>query len=572
MYASRADDDLATRRTGRSRFSRPAFVDRGRAHRGHREPASPDHMPHNSVLGAGSNPHRGVTRSVSHPARIEDLDLLAASHAPMLRCATALEATPLSDHGIGTLALWSMLGEARIGVIGDHVCAFHFDDVEALMLAPPLPLHAGAARRTRSVVAACLDLLDQANEARGSAGRTRIEAIPDDLAVRASRWSEFGLAAGFADHVYETAALASLAGRRWKSRRHERTHFERDHPEARLVPLTPDLVPGCLELLSTWRSAADDRGAGESGTVLAESGVPVATLRGYESMAVEALLRRWSEWCDVLEADAIVEGDGDHAQVLGFTIGDRLSSSHAVTVVEKVDHRHDGIAAWFWSRCCQTRWQGVAEINACDDWGVASLRRTKRSWHPTRLLPKCVLTRQGVIIPNDASRIATLDLGPAAVGIGVRDATPADLDAIERLERLGFERAEERFDRRRIRDLMRSTHAAVRVAVSETATLGWGVSLVRRDPGGRMHGRVHAIAVDPAARGMGVGRVLLADLLEGLQRSGVIDATLEVRVGNASAEHLYRAAGFVPVAIVPDYYGEGVDALRMRRWGFLGAG
>ena len=71
---------------------------------------------------------------------------------------------------------------------------------------------------------------------------------------------------------------------------------------------------------------------------------------------------------------------------------------------------------------------------------------------------------------------------------------------------------------------------------------------------------------------MGVGRVLLADLLEGLQRAGVVDATLEVRVDNASAEHLYRAAAFVQVAIVPDYYGEGVDALRMRRWGFLGAG
>lgn len=524
-----------------------------------------------------NNPSVGSKPSLGRPSRIEDLDPLAAGHAPMLRVATALEPTPLSDHGIGTLALWSMLGEARIGVIGDHVCAFHADDVEALMLAPPLPLHEGAARRTRTVVAACLDLLDRANEDRGSTGRTRIEAVPDHLALRASKWAECGLAAGFADHVYDTAALASLAGRRWKSRRHERTHFERDHPNATIVPLTMDLVPSCLALLETWRDAANGRDADGSrpviAPVLAESGVPVATLRGYESMAVEALLHRWAEWESVLEGDAIVEhglGGTEGPAVLGFTIGDRLSPSHAVTVVEKVDHRHDGIAAWFWSRCCETRWNGVAEINACDDWGVASLRRTKRSWHPTRLLPKCVLTRQGVVIPNDASRIATLDLGPAAVGIGVRDATPADLDAIERLERLGFERAEERFDRRRIRDLMKSPHATVRLAVTETAVLGWGVSLLRRDPGGRMHGRVHAIAVDPAARGTGVGRLMLSDLLEGLQRHGIVDATLEVRIGNASAEHLYRAAGFVPVQVVPDYYGEGVDALRMRRWGFLG--
>lgn len=520
----------------------------------------------NTHSGASAATHRGLAR----PARIEDLDPLAASHAPMLRVATALEPTALSDHGIGTLALWSMLGEARIGVIGDHVCAFHADDVEALMLAPPLPLHDGAARRTRSVIGACLDLLDRANEDRGSTGRTRIEAVPDHLALRASKWTECGLAAGFADHVYDTASLASLAGRRWKSRRHERSRFEREHPGATIVPLTTDLVPGCLGLLATWSDAANDRESDGGRPVLAESGVPVATLRGYESMAVEALLRRWAEWESVLEGDAIIEHGPDGPAVLGFTIGDRLSASHAVTVVEKVDHRHDGIAAWLWSRCCETRWQGVAEINACDDWGVASLRRTKRSWHPTRLLPKCVLTRQGVVIPNDASRIATLDLGPAAVGIGVRDATPADLDAIERLERLGFEREEERFDRRRIRDLMKSSHATVRLAVTETAVLGWGVSLLRRDPGGRMHGRVHAIAVDPAARGTGVGRLMLSDLLEGLQRHGVVDATLEVRIGNASAEHLYRAAGFVPVQVVPDYYGEGVDALRMRRWGFLG--
>jgi tRNA threonylcarbamoyladenosine biosynthesis protein TsaB len=74
---------------------------------------------------------------------------------------------------------------------------------------------------------------------------------------------------------------------------------------------------------------------------------------------------------------------------------------------------------------------------------------------------------------------------------------------------------------------------------------------------------VHTIGVDPAYQGQGVGRRLLAALLDFAGR-GVI--YLEVRTDNAAAIALYRSAGFVQVGVRRRYYRvSGADAYTMRR-------
>jgi len=72
------------------------------------------------------------------------------------------------------------------------------------------------------------------------------------------------------------------------------------------------------------------------------------------------------------------------------------------------------------------------------------------------------------------------------------------------------------------------------------------------------------LAVDPAARGHGVGTVLLSELLARLLDRGVRRATLEVREHNAAARALYESAGFRAVGARPGYYAEtGEDAVIM---------
>lgn len=73
---------------------------------------------------------------------------------------------------------------------------------------------------------------------------------------------------------------------------------------------------------------------------------------------------------------------------------------------------------------------------------------------------------------------------------------------------------------------------------------------------------VHTIGVDPVHQGRGVGRRLLADLLD-YADGGVV--YLEVRTDNAAAIALYRDVGFVETGVRKRYYRNGADAYTMRR-------
>jgi ribosomal-protein-alanine N-acetyltransferase len=74
---------------------------------------------------------------------------------------------------------------------------------------------------------------------------------------------------------------------------------------------------------------------------------------------------------------------------------------------------------------------------------------------------------------------------------------------------------------------------------------------------------VHTIGIDPAYQGLGIGRQLLAGLLE-FAKGGTV--YLEVRTDNATAIALYEAFGFKAVGVRKRYYrASGADAYTMRR-------
>ncbi|MHA3023433.1 ribosomal protein S18-alanine N-acetyltransferase [Mycobacterium sp. BMJ-28] len=74
---------------------------------------------------------------------------------------------------------------------------------------------------------------------------------------------------------------------------------------------------------------------------------------------------------------------------------------------------------------------------------------------------------------------------------------------------------------------------------------------------------VHTIGVDPDYQGHGIGRRLLADLLEFAGRGAVF---LEVRTDNDAAITLYESAGFTTVGLRKRYYKvSGADAYTMKR-------
>ena len=76
---------------------------------------------------------------------------------------------------------------------------------------------------------------------------------------------------------------------------------------------------------------------------------------------------------------------------------------------------------------------------------------------------------------------------------------------------------------------------------------------------------VDAIAVAPRSQGNGLGRELLEALVAEAVGRGCAQLFLEVRVDNDRAISLYERTGFERQGRRANYYGDGVDALILRR-------
>ena len=133
-------------------------------------------------------------------------------------------------------------------------------------------------------------------------------------------------------------------------------------------------------------------------------------------------------------------------------------------------------------------------------------------------------------------------LAPEVVIRAMRGSDVADVVAIERAS-YQFPWSEGIF-----RDCLRVGYTC-RVATLGRQVAGYGVMSV--GAGEALHGRVEP---GEAARCRGVGRRLLASLIERAAAAGMADAFLEVRPSNTVAIRLYLALGFEQVGMRRGYY------------------
>ena len=144
----------------------------------------------------------------------------------------------------------------------------------------------------------------------------------------------------------------------------------------------------------------------------------------------------------------------------------------------------------------------------------------------------------------------------------LRDVVADDLDALAALDRRCFEPGIA-FTRAQIASFLALDTLQAVAAESRGRLLGFAIGYLRRPS---LAG-VLTIDVDAAARRQGVGRALLAELLERLERGGAATVRLEVDVRNAGAIAFYRSFGFRRLGRIADYYGDGRDAYEMERGG-----
>jgi len=132
-----------------------------------------------------------------------------------------------------------------------------------------------------------------------------------------------------------------------------------------------------------------------------------------------------------------------------------------------------------------------------------------------------------------------------SAGIATRDAVTADAPALSLLaEQLGYtvspERAAERVARLAAPDrrVIVATDGAGRV-------VGWTTVRVTEHLHSDPHVEISGFVVEKDARGMGVGRALMAEVERWTREQGLSTVRLHANVTRTGAHAFYRALGFV---------------------------
>ena len=149
---------------------------------------------------------------------------------------------------------------------------------------------------------------------------------------------------------------------------------------------------------------------------------------------------------------------------------------------------------------------------------------------------------------------------PRPADTRVRRARRSDLDHLLDLEARCFRG--DRLSARQYRWHLAGERAWLAVAERGGALVGSAMVLFRRDS---RAARLYSIAVDPAARGGGIGLALLRAGERAARARGADEMRLEVRADNAAAIALYEREGYRRFGRRDGYYEDGADALRFRR-------
>jgi ribosomal protein S18 acetylase RimI-like enzyme len=160
----------------------------------------------------------------------------------------------------------------------------------------------------------------------------------------------------------------------------------------------------------------------------------------------------------------------------------------------------------------------------------------------------------------DDSRGVIVSETPSMPGLKLRPASPDDIDALIEIENAVF--TADRISRRSFRTLISRPTAATIVAEDDGRMLGYAMILFRKGTG---LARLYSIAVAPGSVGRGIARALLARAEEEALGHDRFLLRLEVREDNRRAIDIYRKAGYRRIGRHPDYYADGMAALRFEK-------
>ena len=142
----------------------------------------------------------------------------------------------------------------------------------------------------------------------------------------------------------------------------------------------------------------------------------------------------------------------------------------------------------------------------------------------------------------------------------VLDMDLSHIDDVIIIENLSFKTPWKKEDF--VAELTRNICARYKVLIIDNRVVSYGGMWVLLD-----EAHITNIAVHPEFRGIGLGNVIVEQLVKEAKENNISSMTLEVRVNNISAINLYKKYGFIEEAVRKNYYQDtGEDAIIMWKY------
>ena len=173
------------------------------------------------------------------------------------------------------------------------------------------------------------------------------------------------------DYIYLAEKLSTYAGKALHGKKNHCNRFEAEN-DWRFVPLTRELIPGCLDMLVEWNEENRER--------LDES----------ISFEHDALIRAFAAFERLGLEGGVLYANG---KIVGFSLGEMANEDTFDVHFEKAEGSINGaypMVCRELTRLLLERHPGLVYMNREDDMGFESLRRSKLSYKPEYLLDKYI--------------------------------------------------------------------------------------------------------------------------------------------------------------------------------------
>ena len=305
--------------------------------------------------------------------------------------------TRLSNYAFAPLYVWKEHFQFYWALLGEHLCLFAKQGEDYFM--PILPMPCDPENCTfRNVIRTAYQFMLESNR---NPHIARIENVPQELRTFFQK-DGFRATLKETEYLYETAVLAELSGKRFKSKRNAYNAFMESYPSAEFCHYSITDSDACLALYDAWHT---DR------TAKCDDAVYCAMLEDSRSAHRIAIAHAAALGL----VGRVVRIDG---KIRGYTFGYPLNKDIFCVLFEITDLGIKGLAQFIYREFCKELVGTYRWINAMDDSGLENLKRVKRSYHPFQLLPS-----YNIVVKVSPERVARNVMEGGSTGRGSKSET-----------------------------------------------------------------------------------------------------------------------------------------------------